>query len=286
MENITLLSVHASYGAALVLFMIVAGMRYFIAERRMQGMPPAVPLGKVPVWLYGWRDLAGIAAIVGIFYLLAVENSIASEVKNDTKITVSGLVFSIGFQFFTAGIVTAVVLGRVTLIQWLGLAWKKWPLVILIAPMAVISMWALFAGLQVAGYMDLMDKLGVEKVQETVTVFQKEKNVTVIVLMAIAATFVAPICEETVFRGYLYPVAKKYVGPWVAALCSALIFSAAHGSLAALLPLFVFGLLLVALYEFTGSIVAPMSVHFLFNGATVAIQLYDRYAHIPLTAGR
>jgi membrane protease YdiL (CAAX protease family) len=131
-----------------------------------------------------------------------------------------------------------------------------------------------------------MDRLGVEKVQQTVTIFQEEKDIVVLVLMAIAAALVAPVCEEIVFRGYLYPVAKKFSGPWVAALCTALIFSAAHGSFSALLPLFAFGLLLVALYEFTGSLWAPMAVHFLFNGATVAVQLYARYAEIPLTAGQ
>jgi len=131
-----------------------------------------------------------------------------------------------------------------------------------------------------------MDRLGVDKVQDTVTLFQEEKNVAVLVLMAIAAAVVAPVCEEIVFRGYLYPVAKKFSGPWVAALGTALIFSAAHGSLAALLPLFVFGLVLVALYEFTGSIWASMAVHFLFNSATVGTQLYARYGDQSLTVGQ
>jgi membrane protease YdiL (CAAX protease family) len=65
----------------------------------------------------------------------------------------------------------------------------------------------------------------------------------------------------------------------MSALCTALMFSAAHGSLSALVPLFVFGLALAALYEFTGSIWAPMAAHFLFNAATVAslmaVRIYD-----------
>ena len=101
-------------------------------------------------------------------------------------------------------------------------------------------------------------------------------------VMAFAAIVVAPLCEEIVFRGYLYPVMKKFSGPWVAGVCSALIFAAAHGSLVALLPLFVFGCVLVLIYEKTGSLWAPIAVHFCFNGATVIIQMAVRYLDLPL----
>ncbi len=104
-------------------------------------------------------------------------------------------------------------------------------------------------------------------------------------MMVLAAAFFAPICEEVVFRGYFYPVLKRFGGMWVGALASSLVFSAAHGSMAAMLPLFLFGLLLVLLYEKTGSIWVPISVHFLFNGATVVIQLGLRYYGIDPTEG-
>jgi membrane protease YdiL (CAAX protease family) len=70
----------------------------------------------------------------------------------------------------------------------------------------------------------------------------------------------------------------------VAGVCSALIFAAAHGSLAALLPLFVFGCVLAFLYEKTGSLWAPIAVHALFNGATVLVQLAARHWNYPLEA--
>ena len=61
-----------------------------------------------------------------------------------------------------------------------------------------------------------------------------------------------------------------------------MVFAAAHGSLAALLPLFIFGCVLVFIYEKTGSIWAPIAVHFCFNGATVALQLAIRYFDLPV----
>lgn len=282
MENITLLSVHAAYGLAMVM-LCIAGVRRLQTERAcLPGEPPPMPDGKVAVWPYRVFDLAGFAFIVGVFYLMAVLNALGGEVKEAPKVSANGVVFSIGFQIFMAGLAIVIVFQRVKPVRWLGMEWKWWPLVFVIAPVAVVSMWAVFAGLQVAGYMDLIDRLGVEKVQDTVTLFQTEKDVVVLVLLALAAAVVAPICEEIVFRGFLYPVAKRYAGSWAAGLATALIFSAAHGSVAALLPLFIFGLVLVALYEVTGSIWAPMAVHFLFNGATVAAQLYARHADIPL----
>jgi len=284
MENITLIVVNAVYAAALVLFAAGAGIRRMVPVPDQVFQPPVLPMGKVPVWFYKRMDLIGVAAIVGVFYLLAMGNLLVEPKKGAPGLSLEGIVFSIGFQFFMAAVVAGVVLSRTDVWYWLGLKWRQWPLVLGIAPATVFGMWALFAGLYAIGYMDLLDKLGVEKVQEVVTVFQTEKSPLLLGLMVFAAAFVAPVCEEVVFRGYLYPVMKKFSGPWVAGLCSALVFSAAHGSLAALLPLFIFGLVLVALYEWTGSIWAPISVHFLFNSATVVIQLAGRYYGLDMEA--
>ena len=245
-------------------------------------MPPEFPVGKVPVWFYRPCDLLGIALLAGVFYLQAVGSAVMGEGDKPLKIHAEGVVVSIGLQFMLAGIALAIVIRRVGPVQWLGLRWKDWPWVMLVAPVTVVCMWLIFAGLQGLGYMDLMDELGVEKVQDTVAIFQKEKNVAVLILMGITASLVAPICEEVVFRGYLYPAVKRFAGPWMSALCTALMFSAAHGSVSALVPLFVFGLALAALYEFTGSIWAPMAAHFLFNTATVVILMASRFVDLPM----
>ena len=277
MDNVTALATHACFLFSLGLFALVAGV---------SNQKEAPVRGKVRVWAYVPKDLLGVAGIFGIFYLFSMANIMATESEEEMKLTVDGMVFSMGFQVFMAVGVTAIMAPRVPPVAWLGLKWGQWPLVIAIAPVTVLCMWALFAGLYQIGYMDLMDKLGVEKVQESVTMFQTEQNPVLIGMMALAAGLFAPVCEEVVFRGYLYPVAKKFSGPWVAALCSALVFSAAHGSMAALFPLFIFGLVLVALYEWTGSIWAPISVHFLFNAATVAIQLGQKYYGLEQTVAQ
>jgi membrane protease YdiL (CAAX protease family) len=164
------------------------------------------------------------------------------------------------------------------------LRWPAWRWVFLIAPSAVLSMWVFFGILQGSGFMEWMESLGVEAVQDSVKLLQTSTDPAIIGLMVFAAVVAAPLCEEIVFRGYFYPTAKKFVGPWAAGICSALVFAAAHGSLAALLPLFVFGCVLVFIYEKTGSLWAPVAVHFCFNGATVLIQMIARYYNLSLDA--
>jgi membrane protease YdiL (CAAX protease family) len=246
-------------------------------------LPPELPSGRVPVWLYQPLDLLGIGFIFVLFFGLVMASVRASN-KAELVLDVGGMVASIAFLFISAGIVTFFVIARIRPVEWLGLRWPAWRWVFLIAPSAVFSMWMFFGGLQAIGFMEWIESLGVEAVQDSVKLLQTSTDPAVIGLMVFAAVIAAPLCEEIVFRGYLYPAAKKFVGPWAAGACSALVFAAAHGSLAALLPLFVFGCLLVFIYEKTGSLWAPVAVHFCFNGATVLIQMIARYYHLPLDA--
>ncbi len=246
-------------------------------------LPPPLPVGRVPVWFYRPLDLLGIGFVFVLFFSLVVA-SVKSAGKAEQTLGPAGLLASIAFPFIIAGIVTAFVIGRIRPVEWLGLRWPGWRWGFLIAPVAVLVMWLFFGGLQASGFMHWIESLGVETVQDTVKILQESNNPAVLGLMAFAAVIAAPVCEEIVFRGYLYSATKRFAGPWAAGICSALIFAAAHGSIAAVLPLFVFGGVLVFIYEKTGSLWAPIAVHFCFNSATVAIQMAARYYHLPLDA--
>jgi membrane protease YdiL (CAAX protease family) len=245
-------------------------------------LPPPLPFGRVPVWFYRPLDLLGLGFVFTLFFGLVV----ASVKSSDTEpvLGTAGLISSIAFQFIIAGIVTAFVISRVRPVEWLGLKWPGWRWVFLIAPGTVLVMWLFFGVLQESGFMTWIESLGVEPVQDTVKVLQESNDPAILGLMAFAAVIAAPVCEEIVFRGYFYSVAKRFAGPWAAGICSALVFASAHGSLAALLPLFVFGAVLAFIYEKTGSLWAPIAVHFCFNGATVLVQMAVRYYDIPLEA--
>ncbi|MFN6093454.1 MAG: lysostaphin resistance A-like protein [Verrucomicrobiota bacterium] len=246
-------------------------------------LPPPLPFGKVSVGLYQPLDLLPVALIFSAFSLLVV-SSLSAPASPDRQLVASDLVMNIGFQIFIAGTVLVYMMRRTTAADWLGLRWPAWSKVFFIAPASVFGMWLVFGVLQACGYMQWIESLGAETMQESVKLLQTTEDPAVLWLMALAAVLVAPLCEELLFRGYLYPVAKKFTGPWLAACSSALFFAAAHGNLSALLPLFLFGLLLVWIYEKTGSLWAPIAVHFCFNGATVTVQMAARYFNIPLDA--
>lgn len=275
------------FAASLGLFGVCATVRRFFGIGQAAALPviepPDLPVGRVPVWFYRPLDLLGVGFVFLVFSGLVL-GSLRMPEADKATISQGVLLTNIGFQFFMAGVVTVLVLGagRVGWVRWLGLRWHAWPWVLLIAPCAVLSMWAFSAGLEFSGYLKWMESLGVETLQDTVKLLQDSKDPRILGLMAFAAVVAAPLCEEIVFRGYFYPVLKRYSGAWPAAICSALVFASAHGSLTAMLPLFAFGLLLVVLYEKTGSLWAPISVHFCFNGATVLVQFAARHFNIPL----
>ena len=303
MSNPTEMIIIGSFATALGLFVVFAVVRAMMGGKRppavavdpacvddapayfqvpgVAALPPALPGGLVPVWFYKPLDLLGVVFVFMVFGTLSLAGVRAA---NDAVrvLTPVALVVNIGLQFFMAGVVGILVVRRVGWVSWLGLRWRGWYWVFVVAPGAVIFMWVVFGGLQISGYMEWMQSLGVETVQDTVKLLRKSEDPLVLGLMTLAAVVAAPLCEETVFRGYFYPVMKKFAGVWPAAFCSSLVFASAHGNITFILPLFVFGGVLVFIYEKTGSIWAPMAVHCCFNSATVLAQIAARYHDIPL----
>lgn len=77
---------------------------------------------------------------------------------------------------------------------------------------------------------------------------------------------VAPIVEETVFRGVGFAIVRQYAGSAAAIAITALLFGLAHGLLVALPVLVVFGIVLATVRSRTGSVYPPMVLHGVFNG--------------------
>lgn len=87
------------------------------------------------------------------------------------------------------------------------------------------------------------------------------------------ALVVAPMAEEFIFRGYLYGVAKRYLGPVTALALTSLLFAALHGHVASLPALFVLAVCLGLAYEITGSLLVPVAAHSAFNALQVGVIL-------------
>lgn len=79
---------------------------------------------------------------------------------------------------------------------------------------------------------------------------------------------IAPICEELLFRGFIFTALRNWRGPWLAAVLTGLLFGAVHAFSAPveyLLPLAVLGFALCLLYRATGSIYPCIAAHAVNN---------------------
>lgn len=83
----------------------------------------------------------------------------------------------------------------------------------------------------------------------------------------------APLLEETVFRGFLLTTLTKFMPTWVAVLISSFGFGAAHASARDLPQLAALGTLLGFSYVRSRNLLTPMLIHGAWNG-TVLIALF------------
>jgi uncharacterized protein len=87
----------------------------------------------------------------------------------------------------------------------------------------------------------------------------------------LVATFVAPFCEETFFRGFLFTGLLRGMSLWPAAIVSALVFGVVHGDVGSFAPIVVLGLMLALIRWRTGSIWPGMTLHALNNGLAAIV---------------
>lgn len=97
----------------------------------------------------------------------------------------------------------------------------------------------------------------------------RQRDWRVIGTTILAAGVIAPIGEEILFRGYIYPAMKRLVGAIPAAILAALLFAAIHNTAAGMATLTLLAIALTVAYERTGSLIVPMVMHALFNSTSL-----------------
>jgi membrane protease YdiL (CAAX protease family) len=88
------------------------------------------------------------------------------------------------------------------------------------------------------------------------------------------AVVVAPVAEEMIFRGYLYPVGKRYFGAFASMVVTSLLFAVLHGHIGSLPALFTLAMCLGLAYEKSGTLLVPMIMHAVFNAISVTAILF------------
>lgn len=116
-----------------------------------------------------------------------------------------------------------------------------------------VSLWAL-------------DHLGLESgPQLALQAVRDSESFPEIFTLAFIAIVLAPVAEETLFRGILYPFLKDLGHPRLALWGTSALFALIHFNLAIFLPLLLLALLLVWVYEKTDNLLAPIAAHAAFN---------------------
>jgi len=110
----------------------------------------------------------------------------------------------------------------------------------------------------------------------------KTQNPSLFFLFLLTVSFVVPICEELLFRGYLQSFFKKKFSVPFAIIVSSLIFALFHytgsqgaGNFVIIPSLFFLSLYLGFVYEKFGTIAAPIGLHTTFNFISTMMILYQ-----------
>jgi membrane protease YdiL (CAAX protease family) len=105
---------------------------------------------------------------------------------------------------------------------------------------------------------------------------------TAVILIAILATFTAPIVEEVVYRGVLYSALQRTVGVWMAVFLVTLLFAVVHvpqylPDYVAISMICLLSLILTLVRVWTKNLLPCIVLHFVFNGIQSVFLVLEPY---------
>jgi uncharacterized protein len=261
----------------LVIVLALGAAVYALIRRR--SLVTIGDAGRVPCQALGMPEAVLAVLMLGMFgdsFQLADSGSEEVVVASaDLATQVSTLVQGVALMILIALLVLVflrVVRGH-DLGELFGLRHMSWKTALkaalfAIVPAAILTMSAAFI------CQELLTGVWPElEPQETVKMFAESNSVLLKSMLLLAAVVSAPLVEEVIFRGFLYPVFKRYTDAWLAAPVNALLFAMVHNHIGSLLPLFVFALAMILAYEVTGCLLVPIFMHALFNGMSSLLLL-------------
>lgn len=237
-----------------------------------------------------WPAWTGLAVLVAALVLAAVGGlivdipAVLAGVKVSSSQTPHGLVLTDTFvqdaMFVVAAVLFAGLGGRMARSWQFGLrptpARRAAGMVALtvVAFLVFSAVWALV--LAESPKEKLLEQLGADE------------TTLLLVLSALLTTVMAPICEEMLFRGYIFAALSKWKGWALAAGITGVLFGAVHAGSAPvvyLVPLAVLGFLLCALYRETGSLYPCIATHSINNSIAFAALERWGWQTAPLAVG-
>ncbi len=136
-------------------------------------------------------------------------------------------------------------------------------------------------GLQVsaAQLMALFPQLHLKpEVQQSVLALQVARTWLDRVALGTVTILLAPLAEEVLFRGILYPWIRQLGFPRLAFWGTTLLFAGIHLNVVTFVPLLALAVLLTVLYDRTRNLLAPIVAHSLFNAMNfLTLFLIERF---------
>ena len=148
---------------------------------------------------------------------------------------------------------------------------QKYIIIITMAGMFVAYI-SVFIGSIISNFLLSTGEPKKEDLQEIVQTLMTNDDISLKIAIALSAIIFAPLIEEVIFRGYLYPVIKRFSHPIFSCVITSLLFAVIHSNLEGLMPLFLLAIVLTIFYEISKSIWVPILMHACFNGVnTISI---------------
>ncbi len=113
--------------------------------------------------------------------------------------------------------------------------------------------------------------------QQSVQTLRLAASWTQRVAAGIVTIVVAPLGEEVLFRGILYPTIKQAGFRRLALWATSFAFAAIHLNAVTFVPLLVLSILLTLLYEKTNNLLAPITAHSAFNAIQFVLLYIQQY---------
>lgn len=261
--------------ASLTVISLFLGILFYSGLRVIRPTSGWVQSGKVICSVYSTPDLY-LSVVLGSIMLVGLIED-GSTPQHSPAVGFSELLFNVVFMLLMcAGLLTYLaVVKKQSPAELFGLQTLRFFSVIGRALAYIIPLYIFVSILAaVVSQFALNEIWPTNGPQESVRAFQEANSMGIKLLMIIAAVIVAPIVEETVFRGFIYAVIKRYTDGYFAAITSSLIFAIVHLHVGSIVPLFCLALGLCLAYERTGSLLVPMWMHAFFNGTSMTLLIF------------
>ncbi|HUS81942.1 MAG TPA: type II CAAX endopeptidase family protein [Dehalococcoidia bacterium] len=227
---------------------------------------------------WGPREVVqGLAlAVTAVIFIpvaaLVVAAGLGIDVTDTKHATQVSLVASLPFEAVLFAIVIALTMGKYRS-RWRDLGFRPLALSRAWVPVALVV--GAFVAVQVYGV--IADAIGGSDFLPKSTLGEDALDQTAFVVLAvILAVGMAPVVEETFFRGFVFGGLSKRFSLLGSALISGFLFALAHGQPTTLIPFTAVGMLFAVGYAYTGSLWTSISAHFTFNLISLTVTLATR----------